>query len=181
MLPSARNEPTWRTMPPTSDSSTERVASTVRPGRALDRLDDRLGLGVGELVRRRELDRETVLGASDERCELLVHHAELAGAALLRCEPHEVPDELVRARADLVEDLGLPGRVDLRVAEKGLERGHLLEGGGERCEVGCDGVDPVLVPRGLEERAGVHALRDCHARPAPVPVRRSRAPRWPRR
>ena len=181
MLPSARNEPTWRTMPPTSDSSTERVASTVRPdARSIVATMD-FGLGVGELVRRRELDRETVLGASDERCELLVHHAELAGAALLRCEAHEVPDELVGARADLVEDLGLPGRVDLRVAEERLERGHVLERGGERGEVGCDGVDPVLVPRGLEERAGVHALRDCHARPAPVPVRRSRAPRSPRR
>src|SRR4249919_1657101 len=168
------------------DAADERLVDRARrfdrpARRSLDRVNDGLGIGLGKLVRRRKLDRETVLGASDERCELLVHHAELAGAALLCCEAYEVPDELVRARANLVEDIGLPGRVHLRIPEEGLERGHVLEGSGERGEVGRDGVDPVLVPRGLEERACIQALRHCHARPVPVPAPRSRAPRSPRR
>ena len=75
----------------------------------------------------------------------------------------KLPDELVPVRDQLREHFGLAGGVDLRIAEKGAQLGHVVDRCRERGEVGGDRVDAVRLLRRLEERAGVHALRDCHA------------------
>ena len=56
-----------------------------------------------ELVRGRQLDVEHALLARDERVELVDDLAELARAALLGDQPHEVDDELVGSLGDLRE------------------------------------------------------------------------------
>ena len=131
-------------------------------GRLLDLVDDRLGLRIGELVRRGELDREPVLRLRDERVELGTDLGQLAGPALLGGEADEVADELVGFPGELLEHLGLPSRIDLRVAKERAQLGHVVHRARERGEVGGDRVDAIRLLRGPEERAGVHALRDCH-------------------
>src|SRR5688572_5272827 len=131
-------------------------------GRLLDLLDDRLRLRVGELVRGRELDREPVLRLGDERVELGADLLQLARSALLRDEADEVADELVGTGGDLLEHLGLARRLDLRIAEERAQLGNLVHGASDRGEVAGDRVHAARVLRGLEERAGVHALRDGH-------------------
>ena len=142
--------------------STVRDASTVRPEAFSIVLHDRRRLVVGELVRGRELDREPVLRLRDERVELGADLGQLARAALLGDEPDEVADELVAVCRQLPEDVGLAGRLDLRVAQERAQLGHLVHRACERGEIGCDRVHAIGVLRGLEERAGVHAVRDRH-------------------
>src|SRR5687767_854801 len=84
-------------------------------GRLLDLLDDRLRLGVRELVRSGELDREPVLRLRNERIELGADLGQLAGPALLGGEADEVADELVGLRGELLEHLRLTRGIDLRV------------------------------------------------------------------
>ena len=120
------------------------------------------GLVVGELVRGRELDRESVLRASDERLELTGDLGQLGRTPLLGDEPDEVADELVSVGGELLEHRGLPLRLDLGVAQERAELRHLVGRGRERVEVGRDRVHAVRLLRGLEERACVHALRDRH-------------------
>ncbi len=79
-----------------------------------------------------------------------------------RDEPDEVAHELVGVDGDLGEHLGLARRVDLGVAQERAQLGHLVHRGRDRGEVACHRVDTVRFPRGLEERAGVHAVRDRH-------------------
>src|SRR5918995_6016288 len=131
-------------------------------GRLLDLLDDRLRLDVGELVRGRELAREPVLRLGYERVELGADLLQLARSALLRDEADEVADELVGTGGDLLEHLGFARRLDLRVAEERAQLGNLVHGASDRGEVAGDRVHAARVLRGLEERAGVHALRDGH-------------------
>jgi hypothetical protein len=114
-------------------------------------------------VRGGQLEGKTVLSGGDEPGELVVHLGELAGTTLLRDEADEVPDELVGTRADLVEHRRFACGLDLRVAEKRAQLGKGVECGGERGEVGRDGLQAIFVPCRLEERTGVHPLRDRHA------------------
>ncbi len=74
----------------------------------------------------RELDRQAVLRLRDERVELLAELGNLAGAALLGREAHEVADELVGIGGELPEHRGLAGRVDLRVAQERAQLGHVV-------------------------------------------------------
>src|SRR5579871_1911768 len=59
-------------------------------GRLLDLLHDRVGLVVGELPRRRQLDGEAALLARHQPLELACDLLDLAGPALLRDEREEV-------------------------------------------------------------------------------------------
>ena len=70
--------------------------------------------------------------------------------------------ELVGLGRELSEHVGLARRLDLRVAEEGAQLRHLVHGSGDGGEVVRDRIDATGFLRGLEERAGVHALRDCH-------------------
>ncbi len=83
-------------------------------------------------------------------------------ATLVGHDAQEVADELVAAGGELVEDGGLPCRIDLRVPEKRGERRHLVDRLRERREVGRHGLHATRFLRRLVERAGVHALCDCH-------------------
>src|SRR5207248_4148957 len=86
-------------------------------GRLLDLADDPLRLVVGELERRRQLHVEAPLLARDEAIELAGDLFDLGDPALLRRQPQKVPDELVCAAEQLLEEPRLRARVDLRVAE----------------------------------------------------------------
>src|SRR5262249_1170675 len=112
-------------------------------------------------------------GLGDERLELGTELHDLSSAALLRCEPHEVADELVGISRELGENCGLPSRLDLRVAEERAELGHVVHCRCQRGEVGRHGVDALRLLRRLEERAGVHALRDCHYADSPSRAEKS--------
>ena len=131
-----------------------------RPSRSSPTID--VASVVGELVRGRQLDGEPVLGLGHERVELDADLLELSRSALLRDEPDEVAHELVGVDGDLGEHLGLARRVDLGVAQERAQLGHLVHRGRDRGEVACHRADTVRFLRGLEERAGVHAVRDRH-------------------
>src|ERR671918_405204 len=130
--------------------------------RLLNLVDDRPRLVLGELVGRRQLDGEAILLAPDESLELRAHLGELAGASLLGDEPDEVADELVPARCELVEERRLLRRIDLGVTEDRAQLRDLVQRPGELAEVGRDLLEPLFLSSGLEERAGVHPLRDRH-------------------
>ena len=142
--------------------STLRVASTVRPEAFSIVCTIDVASSSESSYDGRELDGKSVLRLRDERVELGADLRNLARAALLRDEPDEVANELVAAFRQLAEDVGLAGRVDLRVAQERAQLGHLVHRACERGEIGCDRVDAVGVLRRLEERARVHAVRDCH-------------------
>src|SRR5918996_1317985 len=125
----------------------------------LDRLHDRAGVLLGELVRGRELNGEPVLRAIHERLQLGLDLRKLAGAALLRDQAHEVPHELVRSGGDLGEDGRLLRRIDLWVPQESAQLRDLVEGGREGMELLRDPVELPLLLGSLEERPGVHALR----------------------
>ena len=65
-------------------------------------------------------------------------------------------------RGQLREHLGLACRVDLRVAEERAQLGHLVHRCRERAESAATASTRSGLLRRLEERAGVHALRDGH-------------------
>ena len=92
-------------------------------GGLLDLRDDRLGLVVVELVGGRQLDVQPALLLVDDRLELLCDGAELAGAALLGDEPHEVADDRVGPGRHLLEHARLRAGVELGVREERLELG----------------------------------------------------------
>src|SRR5918996_1671117 len=131
-------------------------------GGVLNLVDDGTGLVLGELVGGRELEGEAILLARDESLELGAHLGELAGAALLGDEPDEVADELVAVGGELVEEGGLFPRVDLGIAEERAQLRNVVQRARELAEVCCDLLEPPLLPSGLEERSGVHPLRDRH-------------------
>ena len=125
----------------------------------LDVGDDAVEVGVGERLGRGELDVEHAGLGADERLELGRDLADLGGAALLDDEVGEVADEVVRAVEDLLEHLRLHRPLGLGVDEQGLQRGHLVDRLREIAELLANGREPALALRGLEESAGVDALR----------------------
>ena len=184
-LASTRSEPAWRIIPPIRSGSTERVASTVRPEACSILRDDRARLVVGELVRGRQLDREAALLAVDDRLELLGDPARARRRGPSPRRGARSSGRGVGARGDLLEH-ARPWR---RGSSCGLRE--------ERRELGDRRRAPPrarrarrattstrsCVPRRLEERARVHALRDRHrsASSSGPPGRRSRGRRPPPR
>ena len=138
----------------------------LAPGLLLDVGDDPLELGVGELVRGRELDVEHVLLGGDERLELRGDLADLPRAALL--------DERARTKfrtsssappSICVEHVALHPRLGLGVRRAAAaSSGTSSIAAARSVELGPDDVEPALVLRGLEERAGVDALRSGYER-----------------
>src|SRR6185295_6004949 len=117
---------------------------------------------------------EPPLLAIDDGLELLGDPAQLPAAALRGDEPDEVPDDRVTARRHLVQDVRLRARVELRLREERLERGGLLERIRQLAELLAGDLDPVLLPRRLEEGAGIHAVRDRHQLFEPSRAEKSR-------
>jgi hypothetical protein len=89
----------------------------------LDLRDDRLGFVVGELARGGELDGEPTLLACHQPLELGGHLLDLPRAALLGHDEQEVLEERLLVARDVGQDLGLRGRVELRVAQDRAELG----------------------------------------------------------
>src|SRR6187551_274022 len=143
-------------------------------GGLLDLRDDRAGLVVGERVGGRQLDLQAALLAVDDRLELLGDRSQLAGASLRGDQADEVPDDRVATLRHLVEDARLGARVELRVGEEGLELRARLERVRQLRELVARHVDAVLVARGLEQRARVHAVRDRHQLFEPSRAEKSR-------
>src|SRR5579862_1499040 len=137
-----------------------------RPGRVHiasrrfgDLLHDPVRLGVRERMRGRQLDVEHVLQRVGEDLELCGDLTHLAGPALLDEQAGEVADELVGAPEHALEHVCLDPRVELGVEEELGELGHVVEGVHEVIELGPHDVEAALLLRGLEERAGVDAVR----------------------
>src|SRR5581483_1028179 len=117
-----------------------------------------------ELVRGRQLHVEDARLLGDERLELGGDVADLAGAALLDHEAHEVADELVRAAEHLVEHARLHVRLDLGVLEERRQLGDRPDRCDEVLDLLAHGLDAALLPGRLEERACVDAVRDGYER-----------------
>src|SRR4029077_17233452 len=83
--------------------------------RRLDLLQDRLRLGVGQLARRGQLDRQAPLLARHQPLELLRDVLELARAPLLRHDLEEVRDQQLVVAREVGENRGLRTRLELRV------------------------------------------------------------------
>ena len=130
-------------------------------GGLLDLLDDRRGLLVRELQRRRQLDGQTPFRFRHQPLELARDVLDLADAALLGREPEEVAQQLLGASEQVLEHGGLRARLELRVAQDRAQLGHV--GDGTR-EVGQLLVHlweaPVLLGR-LEESLGVDPVRNA--------------------
>src|SRR3954451_10425386 len=73
-------------------------------GRFLDLADDLARLGVGQLARGDELDRQAALLARHQWFELAGDFLDLAGASLLRHELQEVREELIFGAREIGED-----------------------------------------------------------------------------
>src|SRR3954447_21334803 len=93
-------------------------------GRRADLLDDRASLLGRQLERGRELDVEDALLAAPQLLELPLHRGDPVGAALLDEHQGEAAHELVRAAQQVLEHADLGARVELRVAQAGVELRH---------------------------------------------------------
>src|SRR5215213_2962174 len=107
-------------------------------GGLLDRLHDRGGLVVGELVGGCQLQRHAAGFLGDERVELPVDVGKLGRPPLLREEQDEVAYELVRVGQDLPQRSRAVVAVDLRIREQRPQLGHLLDGGRELAQLRMD-------------------------------------------
>src|SRR5205085_11543673 len=77
-------------------------------------------------------------------------------------QEQDVADELLVATEQLLERCRLGAVVELRVAEEPTQLRHLALRLDEVTELFADGVEPVVIPRRLEEGARVHAVRYRH-------------------
>jgi hypothetical protein len=136
------------------------------PGGFLDLREDLARLVVRELVRRRELDGEPALLGRDERGELLVDARELGGAPLLDDHEQEVPHQFVGVAEELAERRLLRAEVDLGVFEQRAQLGDRARGLDEVAALLGDLADTVLLPRRVEEGAGVDAVGDGYRSPS---------------
>ena len=134
-LASTRSEPTWRTIPPIRAGSTLRVASTERPEdfSIFFRID--VGLVVGELVRRRQLDGQPLLLGRDERFELAVDLVDLRRPPLLGEQGRKLRISSSAPPRISSSAAVRSSRVELRVREHAAQLGHLLDRGDEVAEL----------------------------------------------
>ena len=141
--------------------STERVASTVRPD----------ACSIGSTIERASSSESSYAVVSSTASRFWARATSASSSALISASSPARPFSAT-SRTKLRTRSSAPAascsrtrpsrRVDLRVAEERAELGHLLDRAGERGEVRRDLLEPPLLLRGLEERAGVHALRDGH-------------------
>jgi hypothetical protein len=88
--------------------------------------------------------------------------AQLSAAVLLHGQQQEVAHERVRAAEHVVERLRLRARIELRVLEQRVELRHVVDRRDEVAQLLAHLGEPALFLRGLDERAGVHAVRNGH-------------------
>ena len=181
-LPSARCEPTWRTMPPIR----RRVDRAGRLDRAagglLDLLDDRRGLVVRELVRGRELDRQAVLRRRRRAPRTRGRSRRARRTSLLR---ERGGRSCGRARRRRRGSRRAPPAAR-RGSICGFERrprssGTSSSAAANVAELGVDRLERARPPAPPRRARGRTCGARRPARPVPSPARRSRARRSPRR
>src|SRR5712691_2656681 len=141
-----------------------RVDSARRLDRAtarlLDLLHDFARLLVRQLVRGGELHVQAPLFRGHHSVEFLGDLLDLADAAFLGGQPKEIAEELVGVSEQLLQQLRLRARIELRVAQDGPQLGHVVDGGGEVAELGVNLLQALLLLRGVEQRARIGAMDD---------------------
>src|SRR5581483_6963177 len=132
-------------------------------GCLLDLGDDVARLLVGELERRRQLDRQLALLARGKALELLRDLVDLSPAPLLDQQAEDVEDERVGVAGDDVDGRGLGALVELRVAEDLLEVRNLPHRLDEVAELLAHVAQAPGFPRRLEQRPRVGAMDDAQS------------------
>src|SRR5437763_2251210 len=94
-------------------------------GRALDLSHDRRRFLISQLLRRRELDRQSPLLARLQALELARHLLDLADPVLLRPEAQEVAHEVVGAAEQVLDHRSFRRRLELRIAQDRAQLRHL--------------------------------------------------------
>jgi hypothetical protein len=148
-------------------------------------MDNLARLLVRQLDRGRELDLEPALLGRDQAIELGCDLLDLTDAAFLRREPQEVTDELVGVGGQLLQQLGLRARIELRVAQNRPKLGNPADCSREVAEVRVDLLQAPILLGSVEQRLRVRAMDDRYRSapvgaaiigPAPSRGRRSRGP-----
>src|SRR5205807_7005008 len=130
--------------------------------RLLDLLDDLRGLLVRELVGRSQLDVQTPFLRGDEAFELASDLLDSADASFLRGQAEEVAHELVGVAQQLVEQLRLGPRIDLRVTQDRAQLRYLVDCGREVGELAVHALEAALLLRRLEQRTCVRAVDSAY-------------------
>src|SRR3954453_16008204 len=134
--------------------------------RLLDLADDLAGLGVRQLARGDELDRQAPLLARHQPLELCRDVLDLGAAAFLCDELQEVAEENVFVAREIREDGPLRRELELRVPQNRAQLGRVRDRAREVRQRLVHGRQPARVLGGLKERLGIDAVRDCYSEPS---------------